>query len=86
MKVMRNGNHIKLGPTEFRLFSVFISRPGRVWTRNQLLDQVWQDDLDIDLRTVDVHVGRLRKSLRQEGKPDPIRTVRSTGYSLDFEQ
>ena len=86
MKVLRNGSHIKLGPTEFRLFSVFISRPGRVWTRNQLLDQVWQDDLDIDLRTVDVHVGRLRKSLRQEGKPDPIRTVRSTGYSLDFEQ
>ena len=86
MQVLRNGSHIKLGPTEFRLFSVFISRPGRVWTRNQLLDQVWQDDLDIDLRTVDVHVGRLRKSLRQEGKPDPIRTVRSTGYSLDFEQ
>ena len=85
MKVLRNGAHIKLGPTEFRLLSVFISRPGRVWTRDQLLDQVWEHDLDIDLRTVDVHVGRLRKSLRQEGKPDPIRTVRSTGYSLDFE-
>lgn len=84
-RVLRNGIPVKLGPTEYRLLSVFISRPGRVWSREQLLDRVWGHDLDIDFRTVDVHVGRLRKALRQEGKPDPIRTVRSAGYSLDFE-
>jgi len=85
-RVLRNGTSVKLGPTEYRLLSVFISRPGRVWSREQLLDRVWGHDLDIDFRTVDVHVGRLRKALRQDGKPDPIRTVRSAGYSLDFDQ
>ena len=84
-KVSRNGIALNVGPTEFRLLSVFLSRPGRVWSRDQLLEKVWEHDLDIDLRTVDVHVGRLRKALRQEGKPDPIRTVRSAGYSLDLE-
>ena len=84
-KVFRNEATINLGPTEFRLLSVFLSRPGRVWSRNQLLETVWEHDLDIDFRTVDVHVGRLRKALRQDGKPDPIRTVRSAGYSLDLE-
>ena len=84
-KVFRNEVTINLGPTEFRLLSVFLSRPGRVWSRNQLLETVWEHDLDIDFRTVDVHVGRLRKALRQDGKPDPIRTVRSAGYSLDLE-
>ena len=84
-KVFRNEISINLGPTEFRLLSVFLSRPGRVWSRNQLLETVWEHDLDIDFRTVDVHVGRLRKALRQDGKPDPIRTVRSAGYSLDLE-
>ena len=84
-KVTRNGITLNVGPTEFRLLSVFLSRPGRVWSRDQLLEMVWAHDLDIDLRTVDVHVGRLRKALHQEGKTDPIRTVRSAGYSLDLE-
>ncbi|MBL1406186.1 MAG: phosphate regulon transcriptional regulatory protein PhoB [Hyphomicrobiales bacterium] len=85
IKLTRGGKAIKLGPTEFRLFSIFIGRPGRVWSRDQLLERVWEHDLDIDYRTVDVHIGRLRKALRQDGKPDPIRTVRSAGYSLDYE-
>ncbi|MEP1210033.1 MAG: phosphate regulon transcriptional regulator PhoB [Rhizobiaceae bacterium] len=84
-KAFRDGNLIKLGPTEFRLLSVFISRPGRVWSRDQLLERVWPHDLDIDLRTVDVHVGRLRKAIKLPGKSDPIRTVRAAGYSLDME-
>jgi two-component system phosphate regulon response regulator PhoB len=84
-KVKRNNKLIKLGPTEYRLLSVFLSRPGRVWSRDQLLERVWVHDLDIDFRTVDVHVGRLRRALKQEGKPDLIRTVRSAGYSLDVE-
>lgn len=84
-KVKRNNKLIKLGPTEYRLLSVFLSRPGRVWSRDQLLERVWEHDLDIDFRTVDVHVGRLRRALKQEGKPDLIRTVRSAGYSLDVE-
>ncbi|MCJ8307779.1 MAG: phosphate regulon transcriptional regulator PhoB [Rhizobiaceae bacterium] len=84
-KVFRDGKLLKLGPTEFRLLGVFISRPGRVWSRDQLLERVWAHDLDIDLRTVDVHVGRLRKALKLPGKHDPIRTVRAAGYSLDFD-
>ena len=84
-KAFRDGKMVKLGPTEFRLLSVFISRPGRVWSRDQLLERVWPHDLDIDLRTVDVHVGRLRKALKQPGKSDPIRTVRAAGYSLDMD-
>ena len=84
-KVYRNDAAIKLGPTEFRLLAVFMGRPGRVWSRDQLLERVWPHDLDIDLRTVDVHVGRLRKALKQNGVLDPIRTVRAAGYSLDFE-
>lgn len=84
-KVLRNGKPVKLGPTEYRLLSVFLERPGRVWSREQLLDRVWGHDLDIDFRTVDVHVGRLRKALKQDGMQDPIRTVRAAGYSLDYE-
>lgn len=83
-RVERNGQPVVLGPTEYRLLQVLISRPERVWSREQLLDRVWNDNLDIDFRTVDVHVGRLRKALKQGGKPDSIRTVRSAGYSLDF--
>ncbi len=84
-RVLRNGKLVKLGPTEFRLLTVLLERPGRVWSREQLLDRVWGHDLDIDFRTVDVHVGRLRKALYQEGAPDPIRTVRAAGYSLDYD-
>ena len=84
-KVQRAGEPLKLGPTEFRLLSVFLSRPGRVWSRDQLLERVWEHDLEIDFRTVDVHVGRLRKALRVKDLPDPIRTVRSAGYALDLD-
>lgn len=82
-KVTRDGKSIKLGPTEFRLLSTFIEKPRRVWSRDMLLDRVWGRDNDVDIRTVDVHIGRLRKALSLPGKPDPIRTVRGTGYSLD---
>lgn len=82
-KVFRAEVEIKLGPTEFKLLSTFIERPGRVWSREQLLDRVWGRDLYVDTRTVDVHVGRLRKALRQSNESDPIRTVRGTGYALD---
>lgn len=85
VRVYRNGTGIDLGPTEYRLLNVLVSRPGRVWSRDQLLDRVWDNNIDIEERTVDVHIARLRKALRQEGKPDLIRTVRSTGYALDVE-
>ena len=81
-RVMRNGNDIHLGPTEFRLLDYFMQHPGRVFSREQLLDTVWGSDVYVELRTVDVHVGRLRKALRQSGGDDPIRTVRSAGYAL----
>jgi two-component system phosphate regulon response regulator PhoB len=81
-KVTRAGSEIKLGPTEFRLLSHFMEKPGRVWPREQLLDRVWGRDTFVDTRTVDVHVGRLRKALQAQGGSDPIRTVRSAGYAL----
>ena len=81
-RVFRNGVEVKLGPTEFRLLSFFMERPGRVRTREQLLDHVWGRDIYVESRTVDVHIGRLRKALIKNGGLDPIRTVRSAGYSL----
>jgi len=84
-KVTRNGKPIKLGPTEFRLLTTFMESPKRVWSRERLLDRVWGLDKDVDYRTVDVHIGRLRKALKQNGYPNPVRTVRGTGYSLDTE-
>lgn len=81
-RVTRADKDIKLGPTEFRLLTTFIEKPGRVWSRDQLLDRVWGRDIYVDTRTVDVHVGRLRKSLCQHGGSDPIRTVRGAGYAL----
>lgn len=84
-KVTRNGQTIKLGPTEYRLLTTFMESPKRVWSRDRLLDRVWGLDKDVDYRTIDVHIGRLRKALRQKDQPDPIRTVRGTGYSLDEE-
>jgi len=81
-KVSRSGDDIHLGPTEFRLLDYFMQHPGRVFSREQLLDTVWGSDVYVELRTVDVHVGRLRKALRQGGGEDPIRTVRSAGYAL----
>ncbi|WP_420010641.1 phosphate regulon transcriptional regulator PhoB [Tateyamaria sp.] len=81
-KVSRDGNALKLGPTEFRLLSTFMEKPGRVWSREQLLDRVWGRDIYVDTRTVDVHIGRLRKALTQFGGEDPVRTVRGAGYAL----
>lgn len=80
--VARNGQNIHLGPTEFRLLDYFMQHPGRVFSREQLLDTVWGSDVYVEARTVDVHVGRLRKALRQDGAMDPIRTVRSAGYAF----
>ena len=84
MRVYRNGQVLEIGPTEYRLLSLMISRPGRVWSRDQLMERVWEHDLEIDQRTVDVHIGRLRKALHQDGAKDPIRTVRSAGYALEL--
>jgi two-component system phosphate regulon response regulator PhoB len=81
-KVFRSQSELKLGPTEFRLLSTFMEKPGRVWSRDQLLDRVWGRDIYVDTRTVDVHVGRLRKALCQHGDDDPLRTVRGAGYAL----
>lgn len=81
-RVTRSGESVKLGPTEFRLLRNLMEKPGRVWSREQLLDRVWGRDIYVDTRTVDVHVGRLRKALMQNGGDDPLRTVRGTGYAL----
>lgn len=81
-RVTRGDVEIKLGPTEFRLLATLMEKPGRVWSREQLLDRVWGRDVYVDTRTVDVHVGRLRKALRKAGGDDPLRTVRGTGYAL----
>ena len=81
-KVSRADQPVHLGPTEFRLLATLLEKPGRVWSRDQLLDRVWGRDVYVDNRTVDVHVGRLRKSLMQFGGSDVIRTVRGAGYSL----
>ena len=81
-KVFRSQSELKLGPTEFRLLSTFMEKPGRVWSRDQLLDRVWGRDIYVDTRTVDVHVGRLRKALCKYGGDDPLRTVRGVGYAL----
>lgn len=81
-KVTRAGKPVKLGPTEFRLLRNFMEKPARVWSREQLLDRVWGRDIYVDTRTVDVHVGRLRKALMQHGGDDPVRTVRGAGYAL----
>jgi two-component system, OmpR family, phosphate regulon response regulator PhoB len=78
-RVNRAGAEVHLGPTEFRLLSTFMEKPGRVWSREQLLDRVWGRDIYVDTRTVDVHIGRLRKAL---GGQDVLRTVRGAGYAL----
>ena len=81
--VKRDGQPVHLGPTEFRLLQHFLERPKRVHSRDQLLDAVWGMDTEVDLRTVDVHIRRLRVAINAGGKPDLIRTVRSAGYALD---
>jgi two-component system phosphate regulon response regulator PhoB len=82
-RVTRSGRAVELGPTEYRLLEFLMERPGRVFTREQLLDGVWGSEIYIDERTVDVHVGRLRKAINRGDEEDPIRTVRGAGYSLD---
>ena len=82
-RVRRAGRDIHLGPTEYRLLDQLMQHPGRVFSREQLLDIVWGSDIYVEARTVDVHVGRLRKALNNTGERDPIRTVRSAGYSFD---
>ncbi|MGR3713587.1 MAG: phosphate regulon transcriptional regulator PhoB [Shimia sp.] len=81
-RVTRQEKPLKLGPTEFRLLTTFMEKPGRVWSREQLLDRVWGRDIYVDSRTVDVHIGRLRKALCVYGGIDPLRTVRGAGYAL----
>ncbi|MEP5729687.1 MAG: phosphate regulon transcriptional regulator PhoB [Sulfitobacter sp.] len=81
-RVIRAKQELKLGPTEYRLLAVLLERPGRVYSRDQLLDLVWGRDIYVDSRTVDVHIARLRKALCVTGLDDPIRTVRGAGYSL----
>jgi two-component system phosphate regulon response regulator PhoB len=82
-RVMRNGEEVHLGPTEFRLLDYLMQHPGRVFSREQLLDAVWGSDVYVEARTVDVHIGRLRKALNKIPGTDPIRTVRSAGYALN---
>jgi two-component system phosphate regulon response regulator PhoB len=82
-RVRRGSRELHLGPTEFRMLEYLMERPGRVFSRSQLLDGVWGMDSDIDERTVDVHVGRLRKAINRPRDRDPIRTVRGAGYSFD---
>jgi len=84
-KVRRSGRPVPLGPTEFRLLRHFLEHPGRVFSRERLLDAVWAHDSEIEARTVDVHVRRLRSALNADDRPDLIRTVRSAGYALDSE-
>ncbi|MBC8159268.1 MAG: phosphate regulon transcriptional regulator PhoB [Rhodospirillales bacterium] len=82
-KVTRTGRDIKLGPTEFRLLRFFMENAGRVLSRERLLDEVWGREIFVEERTVDVHIRRLRKALNKDGEDDPIRTVRSAGYSFE---
>ena len=82
-RVQRGGRDLHLGPTEYRLLRHFLESPGRVFSREQLLDAVWGRDVYVEARTVDVHIRRLRKTLNEGGLPDLIRTVRSAGYAID---
>jgi two-component system phosphate regulon response regulator PhoB len=84
-RVSRGGRALHLGPTEYRLLEFFLQHPGRVFSREQLLDAVWGRDIHVEPRTVDVHIRRLRKAINGMGEPDVIRTVRSAGYALDTE-
>ena len=85
-RVKRDGREVHLGPTEFRLLDYLMQHAGRVFSREQLLDAVWGSDVYVEARTVDVHVGRLRKALNKDDEVDPIRTVRSAGYAFDVDE
>ncbi|BEV11668.1 phosphate regulon transcriptional regulator PhoB [Asticcacaulis sp. DW145] len=84
-RVQRSGRDVHLGPTEYKLLDYLMQHPKRVFSREQLLDAVWGNDVYVEARTVDVHIGRLRKALNGDSDYDPIRTVRSAGYSLDMQ-
>jgi two-component system, OmpR family, phosphate regulon response regulator PhoB len=84
-RVKRSGREVHLGPTEFRILDHLMQHPGRVFSREQLLDAVWGSEVYVEARTVDVHIGRLRKALNDKDEADPIRTVRSAGYALDVD-
>ncbi|GAM98210.1 phosphate regulon transcriptional regulatory protein PhoB [alpha proteobacterium U9-1i] len=84
-RVKRRGREVHLGPTEFRILDHLMQHPGRVFSREQLLDAVWGSDVYVEARTVDVHIGRLRKALIEGDEADPIRTVRSAGYAIDVD-
>ena len=83
-KVTRNGKRVQLGPKEYSLLKILIEKPGRVFSRTHLLDRVWGVDVHVEDRTVDVHIGRLRKALKAAGGPNMVRTVRGSGYALDL--
>ncbi len=83
-RVERGGNPMRLGPTEYRLLQFFMEHPRQVFSRGQLLDAIWGNDKEIELRTVDVHIRRLRKAINLAGQSDPIRTVRSAGYAFEL--
>jgi two-component system phosphate regulon response regulator PhoB len=85
-KVLRGETSVHLGPTEFRLLQALMERPSRVFSREQLLDKAWGRDIYVEIRTVDVHIGRLRKALDGGGRPDLIRTVRGAGYAIDLDR
>ena len=85
-KVLRGEKSVHLGPTEFRLLQALMERPGRVFSREQLLDKAWGRDIYVEIRTVDVHIRRLRKALDLDGRPDLIRTVRGAGYAIDLDR
>lgn len=84
-RVRRSSREVHLGPTEFRLLEYMMQHPGRVFSREQLLDAVWGSEVYVEARTVDVHIGRLRKALNEPEEVDPIRTVRSAGYAFDVD-
>jgi two-component system phosphate regulon response regulator PhoB len=84
-RVKRGGREVHLGPTEYRLLDHLMQYPGRVFSREQLLNAVWGTDVYVETRTVDVHIGRLRKALNDDTETDPIRTVRAAGYAIDVE-
>ena len=81
-RVFRDGQEIKLGPTEFRLLDFFLTNPKRVYSRDQILESVWPNNVNVESRTIDVHIRRLRQSVNLKNKKELIRTVRSSGYSL----
>jgi two-component system phosphate regulon response regulator PhoB len=82
-RVSRGGREVHVGPTEYKILKLLMQNPGKVYSREQLLNQIWGQDVYVEVRTVDVHIRRLRVALNEGGEPDVVRTVRSAGYALD---